>query len=234
MTDNPEQNVRTRTEGHIFEVTLDRPKANAIDLKTSIVLGDIFKEFRDDPEMRVALITGGTQGLGYATASLLKAKGANGLMLVGRDAEKGQAAAASLTGDGCWAEFTLIDLADADGPAECAAAVDDAFGTLQSAAEWWRALNVPAAAAMRATARREPTSAADRCLGDPARAARMARGAWAGSCAPQGGSGSAAHARKGHVRVARGTRGRERRPRSGPISSLLRRSREGRGRQRMR
>ena len=40
---------------------------------------------------RVALITGGTQGLGYATASLLKAKGANGLMLVGRDAEKGQA-----------------------------------------------------------------------------------------------------------------------------------------------
>ena len=32
MTDNPEQNVRTLTEGHIFEVTLDRPKANAIDL----------------------------------------------------------------------------------------------------------------------------------------------------------------------------------------------------------
>ena len=27
MTDNPEQNVRTRTKGHIFEVTLDRPKA---------------------------------------------------------------------------------------------------------------------------------------------------------------------------------------------------------------
>ena len=81
---------------------------------------------------RVALITGGTQGLGYATASLLKAKGANGLMLVGRDAEKGQAAAASLTGDGCRAEFTSIDLADADGPAECAAAVDDAFGTLHA------------------------------------------------------------------------------------------------------
>ena len=55
MTASP---VRTERRGRVLEVTLDRPKANAIDLKTSIVLGDIFKEFRDDPEMRVALITG--------------------------------------------------------------------------------------------------------------------------------------------------------------------------------
>ena len=34
---------------------------------------------------RVALITGGSQGLGYAVASLLKKKGARGLALVGRD-----------------------------------------------------------------------------------------------------------------------------------------------------
>ena len=27
--------IRTRTEGQVFEVTLDRPKANAIDLATS-------------------------------------------------------------------------------------------------------------------------------------------------------------------------------------------------------
>jgi enoyl-CoA hydratase/carnithine racemase len=32
MTQSP---VRTRTEGPILEVTLDRPKANAIDLATS-------------------------------------------------------------------------------------------------------------------------------------------------------------------------------------------------------
>ena len=45
MTDNPEQNVRTRTEGHIFEVTLDRPKANAIDLVTSRRMGEVFRAF---------------------------------------------------------------------------------------------------------------------------------------------------------------------------------------------
>ncbi|MDM8167597.1 carnitinyl-CoA dehydratase [Roseovarius sp.] len=55
MTASP---VRTERRGHVLEVTLDRPKANAIDLKTSVILGDVFKEFRDDPELRVALITG--------------------------------------------------------------------------------------------------------------------------------------------------------------------------------
>ena len=49
--------VETRKEGGILEVTLNRPKANAIDLATSRILGDIFKEFRDDPEMRVAILT---------------------------------------------------------------------------------------------------------------------------------------------------------------------------------
>jgi crotonobetainyl-CoA hydratase len=40
-------------------VTLDRPKANAIDLATSRIMGDVFRDFRDDPELRVAIITGG-------------------------------------------------------------------------------------------------------------------------------------------------------------------------------
>ena len=55
MTESP---IKTRREGGILEVTLDRPKANAIDLKTSRIMGQIFAEFRDDPEMRVAIITG--------------------------------------------------------------------------------------------------------------------------------------------------------------------------------
>jgi crotonobetainyl-CoA hydratase len=55
MTETP---VRTERRGHVFEVTLDRPKANAIDLATSRMLGEVFKDFRDDPELRVALITG--------------------------------------------------------------------------------------------------------------------------------------------------------------------------------
>ena len=49
--------VETRKEGGILEVTLNRPKANAVDLATSRLLGDIFREFRDDPEMRVAIYT---------------------------------------------------------------------------------------------------------------------------------------------------------------------------------
>ncbi len=50
--------ILTRREGAILEVTIDRPKANAIDLKTSRVMGEIFRDFRDDPELRVAIITG--------------------------------------------------------------------------------------------------------------------------------------------------------------------------------
>ncbi len=51
--------IKTRREGAILEVTLDRPKANAIDLKTSVLMGQVFADFRDDPELRVAIITGG-------------------------------------------------------------------------------------------------------------------------------------------------------------------------------
>jgi len=48
--------VRTRTEGGIFEVTLDRPKANAIDLITSRKMGEVFKSFRDDDALRVCIL----------------------------------------------------------------------------------------------------------------------------------------------------------------------------------
>jgi len=50
--------IRTRAEGTILQVTLDRPKANAIDLKTSRIMGEVFRGFRDDPDLRVAIITG--------------------------------------------------------------------------------------------------------------------------------------------------------------------------------
>jgi len=50
--------IKTRREGGILEVTIDRPKANAIDLVTSRLMGEVFKDFRDDPDLRVAIITG--------------------------------------------------------------------------------------------------------------------------------------------------------------------------------
>ncbi len=49
--------VRCRVEGAVLEVTLDRPKANAIDLATSRIMGDVFAAFRDDDALRVALLT---------------------------------------------------------------------------------------------------------------------------------------------------------------------------------
>ena len=49
--------VTTKRVGGILEVTLDRPKANAIDLPTSRMMGEAFKEFRDNPDLRVAIIS---------------------------------------------------------------------------------------------------------------------------------------------------------------------------------
>ena len=50
--------VRTIRDGAILEVTLDRPKANAIDLAASRRLNAIFTAYRDAPELRIAIITG--------------------------------------------------------------------------------------------------------------------------------------------------------------------------------
>ena len=55
MTDNP---IRTERRGAVLEVTLDRPKANAIDFATSRIMGEVFTAFRDDPDLRVAILTG--------------------------------------------------------------------------------------------------------------------------------------------------------------------------------
>jgi crotonobetainyl-CoA hydratase len=53
MTETP---IKTRREGGILEVTLDRPKANAIDLVTSRIMGETFRAFRDDDSLRVCIL----------------------------------------------------------------------------------------------------------------------------------------------------------------------------------
>ena len=50
--------LRITTNGPILEIVLDRPKANAINAPTSRAMGRIFAEFRDDPDLRVAILTG--------------------------------------------------------------------------------------------------------------------------------------------------------------------------------
>jgi crotonobetainyl-CoA hydratase len=48
--------LHTRSEDGVLEVTLDRPPANAIDLATSREMGELFASFRDDPDLRVAIV----------------------------------------------------------------------------------------------------------------------------------------------------------------------------------
>jgi crotonobetainyl-CoA hydratase len=50
--------IDTSTDGSILEITINRPKANAIDLRASRRLNDVVSMFRDDPKLLVAIITG--------------------------------------------------------------------------------------------------------------------------------------------------------------------------------
>src|ERR1700688_3746021 len=50
--------IKTAPDGAILEVTIDRPKANAIDLAASRRLNEVFTAFRDDPALRIAIVTG--------------------------------------------------------------------------------------------------------------------------------------------------------------------------------
>lgn len=50
--------VRTRIEGQVLEIRFQRPPANAIDAESSRQLGRAFEAFRDDPDLRVAVLTG--------------------------------------------------------------------------------------------------------------------------------------------------------------------------------
>ena len=51
--------IKVTRRGPVVEVVLDRPKANAIDAATSRMMGAEFARFRDDPDLRVAIVTGG-------------------------------------------------------------------------------------------------------------------------------------------------------------------------------
>jgi len=50
--------LKITKNGQVLEIVLDRPKANAIDAPLSHEMGAVFAEFRDDPDLRVAILTG--------------------------------------------------------------------------------------------------------------------------------------------------------------------------------
>jgi crotonobetainyl-CoA hydratase len=51
--------VRTEASNGVLTITLDRPKANAVDAATSLALYDAFARLEADPDLRVGIITGG-------------------------------------------------------------------------------------------------------------------------------------------------------------------------------
>jgi NAD(P)-dependent dehydrogenase (short-subunit alcohol dehydrogenase family) len=86
-----------------------------------------------DFEGKVALVTGGTQGMGSVTAEALSAAGAR-VVICGRDEEKGHAAAACLTAKtGKEVRFLYADIADADSVKSLIDAVVADYGHLDVA-----------------------------------------------------------------------------------------------------
>lgn len=79
---------------------------------------------------KIAVVTGGAQGIGEATARLLAARGAAGIVIVDRRVDKGRAVAASLVAQGTQAYFVECDLADFDAVAKVMPEVDRAFGRI--------------------------------------------------------------------------------------------------------
>ena len=79
---------------------------------------------------KYALVTGSTQGLGAATARAFAERGAAGVVVTGRNAERGESVAGELAGLGCDARFVAGDLACLDDCRNLVAAADRAFGTL--------------------------------------------------------------------------------------------------------
>jgi crotonobetainyl-CoA hydratase len=50
--------VRTDVADAVLTITIDRPPANAIDVATSLALYDAFRQLREDPGIRVGIVTG--------------------------------------------------------------------------------------------------------------------------------------------------------------------------------
>ena len=81
---------------------------------------------------KVAVITGGSQGLGAATARLFAVRGAKGLVLCGRQTDKGLAVADEIQQQhpSCEVHFVTADLAEIDSPKHIIGAAQEHFGQL--------------------------------------------------------------------------------------------------------
>ena len=82
-------------------------------------------------EGKVAVVTGGTQGLGAAVATLFARRGAEGLVICGRNAAKGEERATAIRAEtGCQVTFVRADLGEVAQCLDVAEAADRAFGRI--------------------------------------------------------------------------------------------------------
>ena len=79
---------------------------------------------------KVALVTGSTQGLGAAVARRFAAEGASGIVVCGRNAERGAGVVAELEAVGAAALFQPVELADLDSVEALVTAADERFGRI--------------------------------------------------------------------------------------------------------
>ena len=79
---------------------------------------------------KVAVVTGSTQGLGEATVRLFADRGASGIVICGRNADRGRSIAVELTERGCTTEFVLADLSKLEDCSKVIGAADRKFGRI--------------------------------------------------------------------------------------------------------
>jgi len=77
---------------------------------------------------KVAIVTGGTQGLGAAIAATLAERGAKGIVICGRNAAKGATQVASLQALGAQAVYVQADLEKVEDCRKVVAQADASFG----------------------------------------------------------------------------------------------------------
>ena len=81
---------------------------------------------------KIAIVTGGTQGLGEAIARLFAERGAAGLVICGRNAKRGERVASEISAAGCPTVFVQADLAKVADCRKVVAKADERFGRVDA------------------------------------------------------------------------------------------------------
>jgi NAD(P)-dependent dehydrogenase (short-subunit alcohol dehydrogenase family) len=81
---------------------------------------------------KVAIVTGGTQGLGEAIARLFAQRGATGIVICGRNAERGERVASEISSAGCPTVFVQADLTSVADCRKVVAKAEKRFGRVDA------------------------------------------------------------------------------------------------------